>query len=224
MPRPLVKYCSHNPYHIVAKSNNGDWFDVPMDYCMQIYINVLRKCIDEYQFRLHAFVLMSNHFHMIGSTPKANIGEVLRYFMTETSRGIKNKSQRLNHIYGARNYKALITNPAYYAHCYKYIFRNPVRAEICQKIEDYKWSSLFPGNKIKKLITEPTQHAEYIPKNRYELLCWLNEPTNPEHEERCRKAMHKTEFVFNPNRKNQKSVDIKLFLPRQYNAPHPQKV
>ena len=214
MPRARVQYCNENPYHVTAKSNNGDWFDIPMDYIYGIYINVLSECIKRYKIKVHAFVLMSNHFHLIITTPNSNIGEVLRYFMTETSRGISTKSQRKNHIYGGRNHKTIITEPTYYAHCLKYVLRNPVKAGLCAKIEEYKWSSMSKQHsKMKKLITPiGDSHNAYIPTYKHELFDWLNTPTPKEIEEQCRKAFKRKVFEFKPSRKNQKQIDPKKTL------------
>ena len=80
MGRSKVIYTDAHPYHVTARSNNRDWFDVPLDYIFGIYINVLEECIKRFNIRVHAFVLMNNHFHMIVSTPDKNIGDFLKYF------------------------------------------------------------------------------------------------------------------------------------------------
>lgn len=110
MPRKPISITNEHPYHIIGRSNNRDWFDLPLNYCYEVFTNVLTKVKQNYNFKLHAFVLMNNHYHMILSTPEKNLSQGMRYFMTETSRGIRVKSMRINHIYGGRYRPCLITS------------------------------------------------------------------------------------------------------------------
>ncbi|MCB9085227.1 MAG: transposase [Bdellovibrionaceae bacterium] len=178
MSRKSVIYTCDHPYHVSARFNNREWLEIPMSYAFGIYGNILSESIDRYHIHLHAFVLMNNHFHMIVSTPESNIGNFLKYFMTKTSKGIANRSQRINHIYGGRNHKSLIDNSVYYAHCLKYVLRNPVKAGVCTKVEDYPWSSISKkGNKICRLITPLSLgHEEHLPTSTKERISWFNVP------------------------------------------------
>ena len=139
--------------------------------------------------------------------------------MTETSRGIARKSNRINHIYGGRNHKSLIVDPVYYAHCLKYVYRNPVKAGVCKSVEDYKWSTISTKrSELNSLLVEPpTSHLRFVPVDLTELLSWLNDPTPIELEEHCRKAIKRSRFHFKPSRKGQKQPDF-------YAGLHTQKV
>ena len=205
MPRPPVIYTNEFPYHVTARSNNKDWFDVPMGYCFGIYVNVMAESLDRYNVRLHAFVLMGNHFHAIVSTPDANIGQFLRYFMTETSKGIAFRSGRINHIYGGRNYKSVIYQPEYYAHCFKYVIRNPVKAGLCDRVEDYEYSSFSKqANKIRKLITMPDNDIDcYLPLPDQGLIEWLNQCPSERIQEYCEGALKRSVFEFKATSKYQ---------------------
>lgn len=139
--------------------------------------------------------------------------------MTETSRGIANKSQRINHIYGGRNHKTLITEPAYYAHCFKYVVRNPVAAGVCGNVEEYRYSTLSKKSSKMKTLMEPIGGglSEFIPSSPQDLLHWLNEPTPKEIEVQCMRALKRSVFSFKPSRKTQKLVEKTCAL-------HPRKV
>lgn len=214
MSRSRVIYTDEHPYHVTARSNNKDWFDVPMDYCFGVYKNVLEESIRKFEIKLHAFVLMNNHFHMIVSTPKKNISEFLKYFMTQTSKAISRKSNRINHIYGGRNHKSVIITPEYYAHCLKYVLRNPVSAGICMKVEDYRWSTASKvKNKMQTLLSPvETGHDEYIPDNQNDALEWFNESVPRELEDVLKKAMRHTIFEAKSSQKTKKRVDLNRWL------------
>ncbi|MEZ4873080.1 MAG: hypothetical protein R2827_12745 [Bdellovibrionales bacterium] len=77
-----------------------------------------------------------------------------------------------------RNHKSLITTSEYYAHCLKYVYRNPVKAKICELAENYKWSTLSQHNSKMIQLVSPitTGHQEHLPDNKTELLQWINTP------------------------------------------------
>ncbi len=108
----------------------------------QIFSNQLYFISIAFDVRIHAFVLMSNHFHMLLATPLANLSEAMCHFMRETSKELTTRSNRLNQTWGARHRASLIGGYNYYQQAYKYIYRNPVSAGIETKVEDYKYSSL----------------------------------------------------------------------------------
>lgn len=226
MPRKPVVYSDEHPYHVTARSNNKEWFEIPLNDCFDIHTHYLNESIKRFKINPHAFVLMNNHFHMLVTTPKANIGEFLRYFLTESSRHIRKQSGRINHIYGGRNHKSLILEPHYYAHCLKYVLRNPIRAGLSNKVESYAYSTAYQKpSKMKDLICEVSKDfSELLPSCRMERLHWLNQPTPTEIDELCRKALRRTEFHFRPGRRGQKRIDPMDTLSFPKNASHPQKV
>lgn len=218
MPRKLIINTDQHPYHITARSNNREWFDLPMEICFEIFGDKLEKTKTRYQIKIHAFVLMSNHFHMIVSTPNQNIGLALRYFLTETSRGLCNESNRINHIFGGRNYKSLIATGPYYAQCLKYIYRNPVRAGIVTKVEDYPWSTIskYP-NKIQELTSAiDLGHENFLPPEKIEQINWFNEAPSPLLQEELARAIRRPEFHFKPSRNTRKQIEptMALFQPK----------
>lgn len=215
MPRPNLILTNEHPYHIRARSNNCDWFDLPPNYCYGIFANVIPEVIERYKVNFHSFVLMNNHLHMLVSTPLLNLSAAMRYFMTETARGIRIKSKRMNHVYGGRYKWSVVQDERYYAHCFKYVFRNPVRAGIVDKVEDYQWSTASKVyHRMKDSMTElQLGHDIYVPKRNNELQHWLNEPTPKEIEEAIAKGLRKSIVEVKPDRKTQKMPDLLNGLP-----------
>lgn len=214
MSRSRVIYSDFHPYHVTARTNNREQFDVPMCYCFGIYNNVLEECIKRFNINLHAFVLMSNHFHMIITTPEKNIGEFLKYFMTQTSKAIAKKNNRINHIYGGRNYKCLISTAEYYAHCLRYVYQNPIKAGLCEGVDDYQWSTISNiPNKMQQLITLPKNgHDAYIPIDKPKLIDWLNESLSCEVNEVIRYAMKRPSFEPKACKTTRKYLNLNQWL------------
>ena len=198
MPRKKVELSDTFPYHVCARSNNKEWFELPLARVFGIYANVIEKTIDKYCIELHSFVLMANHFHMLVSTPMGNLSRAMRYFMTESSRAIARCSDRINRIYGSRYHWTIIRDSQHFAHAFRYVYKNPVTAGIVDRAEQYDWSTLNQGHcKFQKMITSVRNGLdEYIPNERNDLLIWLNKADNDEYIEMVKKALKKHEFRF----------------------------
>lgn len=130
------------PYHITARCINRDWFSVEMPMVWSVMTTHLRFISFAYNIRIHAFTLMSNHFHLIAHAPDANLSEAMRFFMSESGRDLRNLSQRINCTYGTRFHRSLLTTPQYFLHAYKYLYRNSVQAGVCERVEEYPYSTL----------------------------------------------------------------------------------
>lgn len=195
MPRKPLIYTHENPYHISARSNNKEWFYLPLSECWTIFAAGLNHLHLEYGFLTHLFVLMDNHYHLVGTcSEKHNLGEVMSWFQKYVSRKINSRAGRINHIFGGRYKASLIAHPAHFAAVYKYVARNPVRAGICEKVEQYGYSSLYSESGSRVIAFSSGNWGADIPHCHADLMSWLNEPSLLEIDEIIRKSLQKTHF------------------------------
>jgi putative transposase len=197
MPRKKLILTSEHPYHVSARCINREWFQIPLDEVWRIFENRLYITKHMYDLRIHCFVLMSNHFHLIISTPSANISRAMNYFIGEVGRDISEKAGRINQTFGRRHSKTLLDSYHYFLNSYKYVFQNPVRAKICDRVEDYQFSSLHGTLGRSKLIIPIEEDTVLFPNCSLEVSAvdWLNEPVDPEDCKSIRTALTKTSFV-----------------------------
>jgi putative transposase len=195
MARIAVPPQSDFPYHVSAKSINGDWFSLPMDFVWSTMCEQLYFIESAFEVRIHAFVLMSNHFHLAISTPYANLSEAMAWFMRETSRSLTRAGNRVNQTYGGRYFRTIIDSPLYWAHVYKYIYANPLRAGIVERAEDYKYSTLRGLLGLEPLWVPLAEDTTFF-SDVNGTLDWINHPVSAENWEAVRKAMRKKQFRF----------------------------
>lgn len=138
---PLIRNTIY-PYHLIARSNNKEWFYLPLWEVWRLFLKILVRQPVRDTLQVHAFVLMSNHFHLLASSRDGHIDKTMQYLLREVSRNVNYKAHRINHLFGGPYKWSLITTPTYYSLCLKYIYQNPVRAGICPRAEDYTYSSL----------------------------------------------------------------------------------
>jgi putative transposase len=206
MPRKRHIIHSEYPYHVSARSHSGHQFHTNPDETWSILSDYLYLCKLGFNMKIHSFVLMSNHFHLLISTPHANLSEAMNYFMRETSKEINSQSGAENQVWGGRYYRTLVTESHYINHVYKYIYRNPVQAGIVQKCEDYRYSTLH-GLLGQSRITVPLEPDPYLYNNfliEENTLRWLNLAPENSNYECLKKQLRKKELKFPLNRINKR--------------------
>ena len=142
MPRFNRPLQADFPYHVTLRTLNKVKFPVETSVLWEFACDQLLFCSYAFRVEIQAFVLMSNHYHMIVRTPDFNLDKFLAYFHRELSREICIRSGQINHRFGGRYHSDVIDTNSYYGSAYKYVYRNPVTAGICSKVQDYPFSSL----------------------------------------------------------------------------------
>jgi putative transposase len=211
MTRKRFLQSTQFPYHINSRCINKDWFSIPLEDVWQLMSDYLFFIHHAFEIKIYSFVLMSNHFHLMAGAPEKNLSEAMRYLMTEVSRSIGQTAGRINQTFGGRFHRSLIDNDLYFAQVYKYVYRNPIRAGICEKAEDYKFSTL-PGLLGKQAVAIPLEEDIFLFQNNNaeKYLRWLNQNPAEHIEERIKKALKKSHFKFPKNNNGT------LFVPEGY--------
>lgn len=133
------------PHHVVQRGNNRQrvFFD---NQDRQAYLNFLRKYIKECSCKVNAFCLMPNHIHMILVPLLVNtLSKMMQKLSLSYTQYINKKHKRTGRLWECRFYSSLIEKDNYLWSACRYVERNPIRAKIVAKPEDYKWSSASLG-------------------------------------------------------------------------------
>ena len=110
------------------------------------FLTTLGEACARTGWRVHAFVLMTNHYHLLLETPEANLVAGMRWFQTTATARFNRRHRLSGHLYQGR-YKAVVVDPeeaGYFTLLSDYIHLNPVRARMItleQRLFDYRWSS-----------------------------------------------------------------------------------
>ncbi|MGZ3688691.1 MAG: transposase [Bdellovibrionota bacterium] len=186
------------PYHVTLRTNDRVWFQSSMDIVWNIFSSHCFEITMLFKAEIHAFVLMSNHLHLILSTPQEDLGKIMAHFSGSGTRTLNSVSGHSGHVFGGRYKWSLIDSSLYFGHALKYVYRNPVKAGICEKVEDYPYSSLH-GLLGRAPLPFPIYYpsAGYwrrIPPTTEEMLGWLNKQHLPEHDLAIGVALRKNKF------------------------------
>ena len=141
MPRKPRSYLPGVPAHVVQRGNNRNaCFFADEDYLF--YRECLSEGLRRYEVRLHAYVLMTNHVHLL-LTPSdetgiscllQHVGRLYVLYINKTYR-------RSGTLWEGRHKASLVDAENYLLACYRYIEMNPVAARMVEAPDQYQWSS-----------------------------------------------------------------------------------
>ena len=106
-------------------------------------MDAINQASYKYPVEIDAFVLMSNHYHLLLITPNADIDKFMSILNTSISREIRFRTGRINRIFGDRYKWKLINCDKYYQNVIRSVFQNPLKAKISKRCEDYPYSTLY---------------------------------------------------------------------------------
>ncbi|WJG08680.1 transposase [Aliiglaciecola sp. LCG003] len=161
MPRQPRLNLVDVPQHVVQRGNNRQaCFYSEQDY--SVYLDKLYLYAKKYSVAVHAFVLMTNHVHLLltPSTPKA-VSKLMQGIGRFYVRYINKTYQRTGTLWEGRFKSTLIDSEQYFLLVSRYIEMNPVRARMVDHPASYPWSS-FHSNGLDKDIKLLTQHPCYL--------------------------------------------------------------
>lgn len=140
MGRPLrITYPGAN-YHVTARGNEQkDIFKSRRD--REQFLSYFESSVTRYGAIIHAYCLMSNHYHLLLETPDGNLPEIMRHINGAYTNYYNTKRKRAGHLFQGRYKAILIEADEYLMELSRYIHLNPVRAGIVEKPEEYLWSS-----------------------------------------------------------------------------------
>ncbi|MCH7590354.1 transposase [PVC group bacterium] len=140
MSRPYRLQGKNILYHIISRGNDRrKIFLNTKDY--QKYLEYLQKAQDKYQCFFYAYVLMSNHVHLLIETSLPNISKVMHYINGSYTTYLNIKRRKSGHLFQGRYKSIVVDRDEYLKELTRYIHLNPVRAKIVKRPEQYLWSS-----------------------------------------------------------------------------------
>lgn len=206
MPRKSIIRSNEHYYHLIGRSNNKEFFELPLDEVWLILCGLLGNLQKKFDLKIAAFVLMNNHFHLLMLTPKEDIDWVMFYFMKDSTKIINKHAGRINRVYGSRYRGCLIDNQQYLLSAYKYIYQNPIRAGLTEKAQDYKFStlntSIYLPFTIEEIVPLTLQSQNKVLESR-----WINESFTADENSSIRSGLTKPKFAYKKHRS--RKVEIK---------------
>ncbi len=166
MPRKPRMYMEGYPCHVIQRGNNRSrCFFSDRDY--HTYLNFLSVACQRYSVALHAYILMTNHAHLLMTpTCKEGISRVMQSLGRRYVQYINQQFRWSGTLWEGRHKASLVDADEYLLACYRYIEMNPVRAAMVEHPGDYPWSS-YHANAYGKIDKHLQPHSLYLDLGRH---------------------------------------------------------
>ena len=149
MARPIRVEFAGAVYHVMARGNERrEVFRDDQD--RRRFLETLAEAVERFGLRVHAYCLMSNHYHLLLGTPRANLSRAMGWLQTTYTARFNRRHRRSGHLFQGRFKAQLVEADEYAQGLVEYIHLNPVRprrkadripAEQAAELVDYRWSS-----------------------------------------------------------------------------------
>ena len=161
MPRQCRLQAAGVTAHVIQRGNNRQVCFFTDDDC-QFFLGCLDKAAKRYRCSIHAYVLMTNHFHLLLT---ADLETGLSLFMKLLEQRYVQYVNRCYHrsgsLWDGRFRSSLVQSERYILACYRYIELNPVRAGMVKHPSEHRWSS-YSANAQGARAARLTPHGEYL--------------------------------------------------------------
>ena len=130
-------------YHVINRGNyRRDLFETTG--AAEAFIQVLESTVMQYEWKLHAYVLMKNHFHLAIETPMPNLVEGMHWLQSTLATRFNRFRKERGHLMQGRYQSVLVEDFSTLGRVVDYIHLNPVRARVIEpeQVGAYRWSSL----------------------------------------------------------------------------------
>ena len=126
-------------YHIINRGvERRDIFIDDEDY--EKFFEIVEESSEVYNFIIHSFCLMSNHYHLLLQTQEKNLSLIMRQINSRYSIYFNNKYKRVGPLWQGRFKSFFVYDENYLTSLIKYIEDNPIKANLTQSIGQFKWS------------------------------------------------------------------------------------
>lgn len=149
-------------YHLMARGiRRMEIFEDEFDF--QVFLKIMQQQSVNNDCRIHAYCLMTNHFHLLVETGEVEIGQFMMHLSGKYAMYYNRHHGYSGHVFERRYKSCLVKTDDYFLQTSRYIHLNPVKARMAAHPEDYRYSSYKTIIRLQDDgITEPEKTLAYF--------------------------------------------------------------
>jgi putative transposase len=139
MPRVLRRTLGDGLFHVttVAVDQTPAFFD---DVDRVAFLRLFAKCIHAYNWTPYAYCLMTNHYHLVLAARQDDLSAGMQRLNGVHAQRANRRRRRRGHLFGERFSSWIVETEEHARAACRYVLLNPVRAGLCERAEDWRWS------------------------------------------------------------------------------------
>jgi REP element-mobilizing transposase RayT len=140
MARPLRIEYAGALYHVTSRGDRQEAI-YHSDQDRQDFLEILKQVCDRFNWLVHAYCLMDNHYHLLVETLDGNLSQGMRQLNGVYTQTCNRNNGQVGHVFQGRFKSILVQKETYLLELARYIVLNPVRARMVRQVNDWPWSS-----------------------------------------------------------------------------------
>jgi len=140
MARPLRIEFAGALYHVTSRGDKKAKIYLDDDDREEFLVTLEEVCT-RFNWVVHAYCLMDNHYHLLVETPESNLSLGMRHLNGVYTQRFNRKHKRVGHVYQGRFKAIIVQKETYLMELSRYIVLNPVRARMVRTANQWLWSS-----------------------------------------------------------------------------------
>jgi putative transposase len=137
LPRPQLP---DGLYHVTTRGNRRQPI-VLEDRDCELFLFLLGKVVGLLGWTVHAYCLMTNHYHLLVETPNPDISVGMQLLNGQYAQAFNRRHGYEGHLFERRFYSEVVESDWHLLEVSRYIVLNPVRAGLCRHPSEWRWSS-----------------------------------------------------------------------------------
>ena len=140
MARPLRPEHAGGIWHLTSRGNERRSI-YRCDRDRRIFLEILGDVVVRFRWVLHAYVLMSNHYHLVAETPEPNLSVGMKALNEAYASTFNVLHRRVGHLVQGRFKSIAVERESHLLEVLRYVVLNPVRCQAVRYAGDYPWSN-----------------------------------------------------------------------------------
>ena len=104
------------------------------------FLRLFAGVVNRFGWRSYAFCLMGTHYHLVVETTRARLSAGLQRLNGVYAQRFNRRHRRTGHLFGDRFASWVVNDEDHLLSACRYVLENPVRAGLCEYVEDWPWS------------------------------------------------------------------------------------
>jgi putative transposase len=105
------------------------------------WLAVLGTVCGRFNWVVHAYCQMTNHYHLLVETVDGNLSNGMRQLNGQYTQRFNRRHKLVGHLFQGRYKAILVQKEAYLLELSRYVILNPIRAGMVEQLKDWQWSS-----------------------------------------------------------------------------------
>lgn len=140
MTRPLRLEFAGALYHVTSRGDHRGAIYLD-DVDRRAWLDILALVCKRFNFVIHSFCQMTNHYHVVVETVEGNLSQGMRQLNGLYTQHFNRRHSSVGHLFQGRYKAILVQKESHLLELTRYVVLNPLRAQIVQSLEEWAWSS-----------------------------------------------------------------------------------